>query len=421
VIFIRDIIGELRRLAASTRGRLVVLTGARQCGKSTLALQAFPDYPILGFDSPVERTAYERLSPAAFAQQYPRAVLDEIQKQPSFIGTVKAAADRHSHLRYVLLGSSQLLLMQRVRETLAGRVAILELFPFMLNELVLPDEGTQPQPARIRRLLTPGGPAAETLFAGMPVSSPTFARAQRWWDYYLHWGGMPALRDEAFSDADRSAWLRDYRSTYLQRDLLDIARLDKLEPFVRAQSAAAIRSAQPVNFAGLARIADVSPPTAKQFMQYLAISYQVVFIPAYHRNREKRLSKQPKLHFVDPGIRRAILDKTGEPDGAEFESAVVSEVVKQARTARLPVTFHHLRTSDGREIDLLIETPDSYVAIECKQTSKVANADFRHLRGLAALLDKPLRCSIVVSNDPAVQTWDARANLWAVPAPWLLT
>jgi len=266
-----------------------------------------------------------------------------------------------------------------------------------------------------------GDAAPADMLAGMPVRSSAFAHAQERWGYYLRWGGMPALLDASFTDADRAAWLRDYRTTYLQRDLSDIARLDRLEPFVRAQNAAALRAAQTVNYAELARLADISAPTAKQFMRYLEISYQVVLLPAFYRNPEKRLSKQPKLHFIDPGIRRAILGRTGEPSGPDFESGVVSDIVKQARMAAAPVHFHHLRTVDGREVDLLIETPCDYIAIECKQSARVSASDFRHLRGLDVLLDKPLRCGIVVSNDPRVQQWDTEARLWSVPAPWLLS
>ena len=110
---------------------------------------------------------------------------------------------------------------------------------------------------------------------------------------------MPAIAGPDWSLEDGRDWLKDYRKTYLERDLLDLARLDRLEPFARAQKAAALRSSQPVNFADLARLSDVSAPTAKQFMRYLEMSYQVFWLPAWSRNLEKRLSKRPKLHFVD--------------------------------------------------------------------------------------------------------------------------
>ncbi len=399
---------------------MIVLTGARQCGKSTLAASAFPDYPVVTFDSPIERAAYETLSPEQWIQRYPIAVLDEIQKLPAMIETIKAVYDRSSDTRYILLGSSQILLLKQIRETLAGRASLFELFPFTLPELMLRDEKSIPQPSRLRTLVTSDTRCYE-IIAGVPVADSRFAHAQERWIYYQTWGGMPALLDREMTDHDRREWLLNYRATYLQRDVMDIARLDRLEPFVRAQAAAALRTAQTINYASLARLSDVSPPTAKEFLRYLEISYQVFLLPAYYRNPEKRLSKQPKLHFIDPGVRRAITNFSGVAAGAEFESAVVSEIIKQCKNAGVPLNWYHLRTADGREVDLLLETASGYIAFECKSTTNVSESDFRHLRKLDAILDKPLICGIVVSQDHIVREWDTDNNLWAVPAAWLLS
>lgn len=159
-------------------------------------------------------------------------------------------------------------------------------------------------------------------------------------------------------------------------------------------------------------------------MRYLELSYQVLMLPAWYRNAEKRLAKQPKLHFLDPGIRRAILRKRGATDGTEFESAVAAEIYKQCRNARLPLTFWHLRTADGREVDLLIEREDGFVAVEVKQTERVSPVDFRHLRGLEEILDKPLLLGLVVSNDGQFRQVDdlplwngAAAQLLSGPTP----
>ena len=241
-----------------------------------------------------------------------------------------------------------------------------------------------------------------------------YAQAKMRWEYFLHWGGMPRLRE--WDDEDRFAWLQDYQAMYLQRDLGDLAQLRRLEPFVRAQQAAALRSGQVINFSDLARLSDVSPATARQFMRYLELSYQIILLPAWYRNAEKRLSKQSKLHFVDPGIRRSILRKRGEVDGAELESAVVAEIYKQCRNAQLPVELYHLRTADRREVDLLIEREDGFIAVEVKQTARVSAADFRHLRGLEDLLDKPLLLGLVASNDASsVPSEDGRLRHVAIP------
>ena len=137
----------------------MVLTGARQVGKSTLATAAFPDYPVVNLDSPVERAVYERLSPSDWISRFPRAVIDEAQKLPSVFETVKACYDRDPSVRYVLLGSSQVLMMKGIRESLAGRAALTELFPFSLPEIAAPDEA-EPPPSRLVSLARESSPAA---------------------------------------------------------------------------------------------------------------------------------------------------------------------------------------------------------------------------------------------------------------------
>jgi predicted AAA+ superfamily ATPase len=169
------------------------------------------------------------------------------------------------------------------------------------------------------------------------------------WDKLSTRGGMPFLWEEDLDEDDRSAWLKDYCLTYLQRDLADLARLDRLEPFVRAQRVAALRSAQCLNFSDLARAADIAPTTARSFLRYLELSYQVVLVPAWSANEEKRLVKMPKLHFLDAGIRRSLVGKQGPPDGAEFESMVFAELHKLVRNASPPWRIHHLRTADGEK------------------------------------------------------------------------
>jgi predicted AAA+ superfamily ATPase len=420
---IRQVQSEILQLHARDRGRLLVITGARQCGKSTLASSAFADHTLINLDAPTERAVYEQLTPADWIQRFPRLVVDEAQKLPAIFETLKACYDRDPTVRAVLLGSSQILLLKQVRETLAGRAALRELFPFTIPEIVA-SPPSAPAESRLVRLLRSPKPAREVeeLFPPTYPLTAEFAAARTAFDAFLRFGGMPALFHAGWTDEDRFEWLEDYHQTYLQRDLSDLARLDRLEPFVRAQKAAALRAAQTINFSDLARLAGVAPPTARQYMHYLELSYQIFFLPAWFRNREKRLAKQPKLHFVDPGIRRAILRKRGEVDGAELEGAVVAEVYKQCKNARLAVTLSHLRTVDGREVDLLIEREDGFIAIEVKQAARISPTDFRHLQGLESLLDKPLLLGLIVSNDTALrQLPDAQTPLWNVAAPQLLS
>lgn len=412
---------RLTTAATSPRARITVLTGARQTGKTTLVRRALPDLAYISFDDPVTRAAWTRLSAADWVARYPHAALDEVQKAPGVIDTIKAAHDADPTVRYVLLGSSQILLLDKVRESLAGRVALEEMWPLTLPERLTDGWDDPVRPSRLLRQLhqlVERGVADEAPLRGMPLTDKGFALARAAWATYLAWGGMPALADVRWSDTDRWEWLVDYRRTYLERDVADLAALRDLEPFIRAQECVALRTGQLLETADLARAAKVAGPTAARFVRYLELSYQVLTLPPWFRNQEKRLQKRPKVHVVDPGILRSLTGRRGPLTGPEYESAVVAEVCKQLRSQRLPWRPYHLRTHDGREVDLLLEGEHGFVAMEIKASDRVDGPDARHLTDLETLLDRPLLARWVVSEDPDLR--ELKPGVVAVPAPWLL-
>lgn len=400
----------------------MVLTGARQTGKTTLASKLFSDHVLLSMEDPVVRPEFSRLTAKDWAARYPKAVIDEVQKLPTLLETIKACYDQFDNVRYVLLGSSQIMLMKRIQETMAGRVAIHNLFPLTLPEFMTSSWEERTQESRLVNWLSesPSSDPGDFL-TGIVAINERYAEAKKIWDYYLEWGGMPALVQSDFTPEDRRNWLEDYFATYLQRDLSDLARLNDLEPFVRAQQAIALKTSKTINYSELGRLAGVTSPTAKKFMRYLEISYQVLQLPAFYRNPEKRLSKQPKIVFLDPGVRRGILRKRGMIDGLEWESAVISEIFKQIKTAFLPISFYHLRTLDGKEVDLLLECEDGFVAVECKMAHRIVPTDFRTIKSLPSILDKPLLAGLVVCQEDSVRRWDGDIPLYSVPAGWLLS
>ncbi len=139
----------------------------------------------------------------------------------------------------------------------------------------------------------------------------------------------------------------------------------------------------------------------------------------WHKNNLKRLNKSPKLHYLDPGIQQAILRKKGPLTGSEYESAVFSEILKQTKQFDFQGDLFHLRTSDGREVDLLIEFETGYIAIEIKMTSHVGKADARNLKNLSDILDKPLIISFILSNDLSIKK--ITPDIIALPAAMFLT
>jgi uncharacterized protein len=412
----RTKISKFSKLLAGQRTRIIVVTGARQTGKTTLVKHLFPEYPYLSIEDPVLRLEYKGLTAKQWEMLYPKAILDEVQKEPQLIESIKSVYDQFTDTRYILLGSSQLLLLQKIKESLAGRCAIEELFP-----LTLPEMRTKSIKERVRisvfQQLIKGGELPE-LIPSFPLH-PDFSSMAEAFSYLLKFGGYPALVSEEFTDSDRKEWLRGYLRTYLERDVRDLADFKSLDPFIKIQKVCALLTGQLVNYSALAREVGVQSKTAQRFLHYFEISYQAILLPPWHRNEMKRLTKSPKLHFLDPGIQRTITGKhEGELTGHEYESAIVAEMYKQCNNIDFRGSFYHLRTVDGREVDLLLETEKGYYAFEIKKTSQVSSGDLRHLKDLDVLLDKPVLHSFMLSNDNHVHF--ISDNITAIPAAMFL-
>ncbi len=393
----RQVIEQIRRRNKQKFGRIIVVTGARQTGKTTLVRHAFGAYPYLSIEDPVLRQSYTQLSAEQWQANYPRAILDEVQKEPQLIESIKAVYDQYDDPRYILLGSSQLRLLHKVKESLAGRSQILELFPLTLPELQTQGwEDSLPESV-LQQMLT-GRWQAKNELPDFKLHA-AYAQKIRVYDYYLQFGGYPALRDDNLSDAERWDWLRNYINTYLERDVRDLAEIRNLEPFVKIQRMVALHSGTLLNFSKLAKEAAVSSKTAQRYLQYLEMSYQAFVLQPWYKNEKKRLVRTPKVHWMDPGICNAILQKQQVLRGQEYESALIAEIYKQVKYSEVPLQMSHLRTSDGREVDLILETEAGYYAIEIKMTAHVRDTDARHLRGIEEILDKPVLQRIIISND----------------------
>ncbi len=397
-------------------GRIIVLTGARQTGKTTLARKCFPGYRYLSIEDPVTREAYTKLTSEQWVMEYPNAILDEVQKEPVLIESIKAVYDQFEAASYILLGSSQFLLLQKVRESLAGRCSIFEVFPLTLPEMMSDSWEDPPAPSFFQVTMEEGMSNEQLPFFSL---NPGHAKAIRAFNHYLCYGGYPAIIDEDLTDEERKEWIYNYIRTFLERDIRDLAELRNLEPFVRMQKTTALLTASLMNYSFLAREAGITPQTAQRFLQYLELSNQIILLKPWARNELKRLNKSPKLHYLDPGIQRGILRKHGELSGNEFESAVIGELYKQSRQPWFRGDLYHLRTVSGREVDLLIELEHGYYAVEVKMSQRVNLTDARHLKGLDEILDKPLLHSFILSNDMEIKP--LAPGITSMPAAMFLT
>ncbi len=409
-------------LGPLTQPRLVMLTGARQTGKTTLALERYPDLRYVNLDAPEEREAIRELRAAAWADEVGEAILDEAQKEPSLFDKVKFAFDAGGIQRTVLLGSSQILMLQRVRETLAGRAFVYELWPLMASELVahrpdVQESGSDPEPPLLDQLLSSAGEADEILGDQPSMrfgadASPADAAIE----HLLGWGGMPALLP--LSDAERRKWLSSYEATYLERDLGDLARLADLLPFRRFQRLAALRSGQLLSFSELARDAGVSVNTARRYVEYLRLSYQAFLLPPWHTNLTSQVIKTPKVYWVDPGLWRHLTGYQGEVTGQLFETLVVGEITKWVRTADLQAELSFYRTRSKLEVDLMISTSHGVWSLEIKAGRQLRRGDWRGLRAVGEALGDKWRGGLVIYRGRTLE--QKGRNLWAVPVERLL-
>jgi len=393
----RIIFDYIKEKEKSAHNRIFVLTGARQTGKTTIARHIFPDYTYLSIEDPVERHNYLKLTASQWNKFYPKAILDEVQKEPVLIESIKSVYDQFDDSRYILLGSSQFLLMEKVKESLAGRCLIMEIYPLTLPELRTSDADDNVDNSLLFKYINKEI-TIEDIFPSFSMDAQ-FAIKMEVYNYYIQYGGYPALTNENFSDNDRREWLDMYVKTFLERDIRDLASFRDLEPFIKLQRYMANTTGELANYSSIAKEAGVSIPTIQRYIRYMELSYQALFLPAWFSNPIKKLIKAPKIHFMDYGVLQSILQKKGTPTGNEFESIVIAEIYKQIKTYRLPLTCYHLRTQGGKEIDLLLEATDYFIAIEIKKTEHVSKADARNFSDLQDILNKPLRQCFILSND----------------------
>lgn len=403
-----------QRLPDPDTKRLVMVTGARQTGKTTLARATYSQLRYLSLDEAEVRQTLRDLPARAWAGTIGSAILDEAQKEPSLFEKVKFAFDEQAVPFSVLLGSSQILLLKHIRESLAGRVFVYELWPLLLREMTSAGPLTLPL---LDRLLTGSGDADQLLQTEPSALLGEAAHhLQTRLTHALAWGGMPELLN--LSEAHRRDWLRSYTNTYVERDLSDVARLDDLEPFRRFTRLAALRSGQLLSYADLARDAGLSPGTARNYLHYLTLSYQTFTLSPYLRNATSRLVKAPKLYWVDLGLWRQQTGMWGELSGALLETFVISEIWKWVKTMDRQVELGYYRTHDGLEVDLLLATPTGLWGLEIKTARQIAARDTRSLRRLAEVFRADWRGGLVVC--PSDQMTQLDRNLWVVPVGRLL-
>jgi len=369
-------------LAAARQLPVVAVTGPRQSGKTTLVKNVFPGKAYVSLED-LDTREFAKSDPRGFLNNYPKgAILDEIQRAPELFSYLQTIVDeKQKPGMFILTGSQQFLVMENLSQTLAGRVRILNLLPFSLEELKA---------------------------AGLCPDTP---------EKVIYRGMYPRLFDTKISPRD---WYPDYLLTYLERDVRLIKNVGDLSTFQKFLKLCAARTGQMLNLSSLANECAITHNTAKAWMGVLEASFLIHLLRPHHKNFNKRLVKLPKLYFYDTGLACALLEienekqlKTYPLRGSLFETLIISELIKSRLNRGLPPHFYFWRDKTGHEIDCVVEQRNSLTPIEIKSSQTITADSFKNLNYWTRISgQKKTKAFLVYAGDAVQKRETAEVFSW---------
>ncbi|HLE86736.1 MAG TPA: ATP-binding protein [Candidatus Brocadiaceae bacterium] len=361
-MFKRTLSGKLSALAK--KFPVVSIMGPRQSGKTTLSKKVFEDHDYVSLEEPDERE-FALADPKGFLRRFSGGViLDEVQRAPDLLSYIQGIVDRENIPgRFILTGSQQFHVMEKISQTLAGRTAIVYLLPLSLNELL-----GQPTPDPYEIDILPD-----------KKKRPPFSLED-----ILYKGLYPRIHDRGLEPHE---WLSAYYRTYVERDVRDVANIGNLDAFQRFVRLCAGRTGQLLNLSSLASDCGISHTTARHWVSILQAGFIIQLLPPHHENFSKRIIKSPKIYFLDTGLLCYLLRIRETEDipvhplkGAIFENFVFSEIYKAfAHRGELP-PLYFWRDRTGHEVDIVIDTGKRLVPVEIKSAETIDSSFFDGLR-----------------------------------------
>lgn len=393
---------------------VVLVTGARQVGKSTLAQAVARTEWRAGYLTLDDRAVLDaalRDPDGLIAGTPTPLVVDEVQRAPDLLRAIKLVVDRNRKLgQYLLTGSANLMTLRTVSESLAGRVVLHELHPFSWSELARAS-----LPTTLHDIFEAKG--AKAVLSRWPRTAPVKRRREI--ERQILTGGFPtpALLDSA---RPRQEWFASYRQTYLERDLRDLAAVAHLPDFNRLLALLALRTGQLLNYSDISRDLGLRLTTLRRYMNLLELTYQMFLLRPYFTNVGKRLVKTPKVYLGDTGMAChlaaadswSILERQGRM-GAVVETWVAAELRKLVAATDPRLGLWYWRPHAGHEVDFLIERGDKLVAMEVKWAQRITEADALGLHQCAQDLRGRLHLGILLY--PGTEALALDRNTVAVP------
>lgn len=389
---------------------VVAVNGARQVGKSTLVADVVdtrPDARIVTLDDAIQLEA-ARHDPRAFVEHDGLLVIDEVQRAPELLAAIKATVDRRrTPGRFLLTGSTRLLTLPELSESLAGRVEIIDLWPLSQREVA------ERPGCFVDALLT----WSDGLRADSELT-------RREYDDRVSAGGFP----EPFTRTGRRrrAWFDNYATTVLQRMVQETADVERLAALPRILQLCAARTGNVLNVRDLANDAGLPERTTAVYLGHLQAVFLVQLLPAWSRNLTSKVAHRPKVLVTDSGLAANLLgvdaDALGQPAGPIgplLETFVAMEVRKQLGWADTGAELYHFRDRGGTEVDLVLETRSGRVAgIEVKASSTVRASDFKGLRLLQERLGGQFVGGVVLHRGPDAVPFGERLLALPIAALW---
>lgn len=382
---------------------VVLLSGPRQSGKTTLTRSLMGGDRIFRTLDDDTTLAAATADPNGFIRGAEYLTIDEVQRAPALLRAIKKSVDENRRPgRFLLTGSSDVLSLPQAADSLAGRMAVIDLLPLAQSEI----DRTQPT-------------FLHNTFASQPPDSghPIIGKGL---EHIILTGGYPEMVRRK-DPARRSEWARNYLRAIVQRDVRDIASIEKIGQLPRLLRVLAQHAGQLVNYAQIGGQLQMDAKTARKYMDIFQQLYLVRILEPWSTNQLSRLIKTPKLHFLDSGLLASLRGITGanvadqrKAFGAILESFVFAEISKLAGWDGDEYRFSHYRDKSQNEVDLVIENAvGDIVGIEVKAAASAGSKDFNGLRKLAAACGNQFRCGMVLyDSDTTIPFGD---RLFAVP------